>query len=64
MFRSKSFDTSAKEQVRFEKASSDGTSKKFKKAFEDPQPLPEVSQERYYQTTKALDIGKGKIIVM
>lgn len=63
-FRSKAFvrfDPNVKDHVKFEKANSNSASKLWKneKIGPESQSLPEVSSERYYQTTKALDIGKG-----
>ncbi len=58
------FDYNVKDHVRYEKVATpfqetNETTTKFKRGKEDSQSLPEVSSERYYQTTKALDIGKG-----
>lgn len=61
-FRSKAvqFDADVKESTEVENTNLKN-SKKFKKGkFQDENPqIPEVSPERYYQTTPLLDIGKG-----
>ena len=58
------FDSDTKEDATFEESNVEKQtkpSKKLKKKRDtlQTQPLPEVSAERYYQTTDLLDIGKG-----
>ncbi len=52
------FDSNLKNQDKFQKVTKSNTDKPFKKGKMDleQQSLPEVSSERYYQTTKALGI--------